>query len=57
MAFQIDISADKRTNEQNAQLERYYQAAKVLRAAGFKAKVSLLFVSKPTQSPALIELE
>jgi len=57
MEFQIDISADDRTTEQNALLERYYQATKILRAAGFNAKTILYFVSKPTDNPACIELE
>lgn len=57
MEIQIDISKDDRTPEQNALLERYYQASKVLRAAGFKAKTVLLFVSGPRSSPACIELE
>jgi len=57
MEFQIDISADDRTAKQNAKLERYYQAVKLLKAAGFNAKVVLYFVSKPTDEPACIELK
>jgi len=57
MKFQIDISKNDRTPEQNALLETYYQAAKILCAAGMKAKVVLYFVSKPNENPAAIEIE
>lgn len=57
MIFQIDISADDRTKEQNAKLESYYAATKLLRAAGYKAKTVLFIISKPTDNPACIELE
>ena len=57
MKFQVDISAEERTPEQNAKLERYYQAAKILETAGFKAKVVLLVTSRPTDNPANIHLE
>ncbi|KKK97508.1 hypothetical protein LCGC14_2652050 [marine sediment metagenome] len=57
MEFQIDVSADTRTPEQNALLERYYQAARILRAAGFRAKTSLLFCNRPKDQPACIDLD
>lgn len=57
MEFQIDISAEDRTAEQNAKLESYYAAAKLLRAAGYKAKVALFIVTRPTDNPACIEIE
>ena len=57
MIFQIDMSEDQRTPEQNAKLERYYQAAKILRAAGFTARVDLYHVTRPTDEPACIELK
>lgn len=56
MKFQIDLSAEDRTAEQNALLESYYTAAKILRAAGIKAKVMLNFVTRPTDQPACIEI-
>lgn len=56
MEFQIDISAEDRTSEQNAKLESYYAAAKLLRAAGYKAKTVLYFVTRPTDEPAGITL-
>jgi len=55
--FQIDLCVNDRTAEQNAKLERYYQATKILKAAGFNAKVILLLVSKPIDEPACIELK
>jgi hypothetical protein len=57
MEFQIDINAEDRTAEQNALLERYYQAAKILKAAGFNAKVSLCIITRPTDNPASRELK
>jgi len=57
MEIQIDMCEETRTPEQNAKLERYYQAAKILRAAGFKAKTSLFIVTRPTDEPACISLE
>ena len=57
MEFQIDMCADTRTPEQNAKLERYYQAVKILKATGFKAKTVLFIVTKPTDEPACISLE
>lgn len=56
MEFQIDISVDDRTAEQNAKLESYYAAAKLLRAAGYKAKIVLYLVTRPTDEPAGITL-
>lgn len=55
--IQIDISEDDRTSEQNVKLERYYQASKILRAAGFNAKTVLFIVTRPTDEPACISLE
>ncbi len=57
MEVQIDMSKDDRTPEQNAKLERYYQASKILRAAGFNAKTVLFIVTRPTDEPACISLE
>lgn len=57
MEFQIDVSEEDRTVEQNAKLEAYYAAAKILRAIGYKARVNLYVVTKPTDNPASIELE
>jgi hypothetical protein len=57
MEFQIDLSEEDRTPEQNAKLERYYQASKILRAAGFNAKTVLFIVTRPTDEPACISLE
>ena len=57
MIFQLDISKDDRTPEQNACLERTYQAAKILRDAGFECEVTLYFVSKPEHQPAAIYLK
>lgn len=57
MEFQIDISREDRTEEQEALLQRYYEAAKLLRSVGYKAKVYLHIVTRPTDSPACIEIE
>jgi len=57
MEIQIDLNEEDRTPEQNAKLERYFQATKILRAAGFPARTVLLLVSKSTDEPAQISLD
>ena len=56
MKIQIDLCKEIRTPEQNAIVERCYQAVKVLRAAGFRAEVELYIVSSPKDCPAAIVL-
>jgi len=55
--MEIEIHVGDLTPEQEALRERYEQAARILRAAGFKAKVEGLVVTRTTDRPAHIVLE
>jgi len=55
--MEIEIQVGELTPKQEALKERYRQAASILQAAGFKAKVEGLVVTRPTDRPAHIVLE
>ena len=57
MEVVIDITADNRTPEQNDNIDLCYQAAKLLRQNGFKAKTILYCTFDPDSRPAHIIIE
>jgi hypothetical protein len=52
MKFQVDISSDNLTPQQAAQKEATYQAAKILKAAGYNVEVTRYIVTGPRQDAA-----
>ena len=54
--FQIDLSANDRTKEQNDIIEWSYEAVKILKESGYDCFVTKYFVSKPTEYPCSIHV-
>lgn len=57
MIFQPRIFGDKLTPEQDAQEERAFKAAKLLREHGYKATASKYMVTSPKDKAAHVEVE
>jgi len=57
MEIQPRVFGDELTPEQEAQEDRAFAAAKVLREHGYKAKATKYIVTRPTDRAAGIEIE